>query len=555
MCHTAVMDCVGPQGRRRLLSRSIILLLAWAATLFAATLFAACGSDDDDGAGVGGLDFGARGSIAGDSGRGGFTFGVATAATQIEDENPDTDWYLWTAPPPQGLGNGVFVGAASLGFTKALEDVELIRDLNLDVYRFSVEWARIEPQRDQVSEDGLAHYDGLIDGLIAAGISPMITVHHFSSPVWVDDPRVDDCPGGPSDTNLCGWVDPVGVDAIIEEIGEHARLLAERYGDRVDDWATVNEPMNYLLASYGVGSFPPGRSLLLSDFPAFIGVVKNYIRAHVAIYDAIMQADTIDADGDGVAAHIGFTLNTLEFLPSRNNAPSDHPDDIAAVERLTYAYHYLFVDSLVEGGFDADLDQVREEQRPDWKGKIDWLGVQYYSRNGVTADPAIIPVLELMPCFGEFDFGSCVPPADPSHWVPAMRYEYYEEGIYNVLTDFTRRWPELPMTVTESGLATENGRRRAEHVVRSLEQIHRAIEEGSDVRGYYHWSLYDNFEWAEGYEPRFGLYRVDFDTYERSVTEGATVLAEIARSRRVSTAMQESYGGLGPMSPEEAPLP
>jgi len=283
-----------------------------------------------------------------------------------------------------------------------------------------------------------------------------------------------------------------------------------------------------------------------------MGVVRNYIRAHVAMYEAIVQADTIVADGDGVAAHVGFTLNTVEWLPSRDNAPSDHPDDIAAAQRLTYAYHYLFVDSLIHGGFDADLDQIREEQHPEWKDKLDWLGVQYYSRNGVTAEPAIIPVLDLMPCFGEFDFGSCVAPPDPSHWVPAMRYEYYEEGVYNVLTDFSRRWPGLPLTVTESGLATENGRRRAEHVVRSLEQIHRAIEDGVDVRGYYHWSLYDNFEWSEGFTPRFGLYRVDFDSYDRIVTEGATVLAEIARERRITGEMRETYGGLGPMSPERA---
>jgi beta-glucosidase len=517
---------------------------------FAVGLAGACGDDDD--AAKDGLRFGAPGSIAADSGRGGFSFGVATAATQIEDDNPDTDWYLWTAPPPQGLGNGVFVGDASRGYSKALEDVQLIRDLHLDVYRFSVEWARIEPQRDQVSEVGLAHYDALIDGLVNAGITPMITVHHFSSPVWVDDPRIAGCPDGPSDENLCGWAHPEGADAIIDELAEHARLLAGRYGDRVDDWATVNEPVNYLLASYGVGFFPPGRGLLIGNFPAFIDTVRNYLRAHVAMYQAIKEADTVDADGDGVAAQVGFTLNTVEWLPSRDNARSDRPEDVAAAQRITYAYHHLFVDSLVHGGFDADLDQEREESHPDWQGKIDWLGVQYYSRNGVSSEPPLIPVLELMPCFGDFDLGSCVAPEDPTHFVPAMGYEYYEPGLYNVLADFSQRWPDLPMTVTEAGLATENGRRRAEHVVRSLEQIHRAIEEGVDVRGYYHWSLYDNFEWAEGYEPRFGLYRVDFDTYDRTPTEGAEMLAEIARNRRIDAATLDEYGGLGPMTPETA---
>ncbi len=525
--------------------------MRWAlpVSLLGALLFGACG-DDDDGAAESGLQFADRGPISGDAGRGSFSFGVATAATQIEDENPDTDWYLWTAPQPEGLGNGVFVGDASRGYTMAIDDVQLISDLALDVYRFSVEWSRIEPRRDEVSEAGLAHYDALIDALLDADIAPMITVHHFSSPVWVDDPRVATC-AAPSDENLCGWAHPQGADEIVDELAEHARLLAERYGDRVDDWATVNEPVNYLLAAYGVGFFPPGRTLLIPNFPAFIDTVRNYLRAHVAMYEAIMEADTIDADGDGVAAHVGFTLNTIAWRPSRDNALSDRPEDLAAVDRITYAYHHLFVDSLVHGGFDADLDGVREESHPDWQGKLDWLGVQYYSRNGVSSEPPLIPVLDLMVCFGDFDLGSCVAPDDPTHWVPAMRYEYWEPGIYEILLDFAQRWPDLPMTVTESGLATENGRRRAEHVVRSLEQIHRAAEAGVDVRGYYHWSLYDNFEWAEGYEPRFGLYHVDFETYERTATEGADVLAEIARERRISDEQLQTYGGLGPMSPEE----
>jgi beta-glucosidase len=490
------------------------------------------------------------GSISAPSGRGSFRFGAATAATQIEDQNTSTDWYLWTAPTPDGLGHGTFVGDAVRGYTRALDDIALLRNLHLDSYRFSIEWARIEPQRNVIDEEALAHYDAEIDALVAAGIRPNVTVHHFASPVWVDDPRHLDCPGGPSDANLCGWADPVGADLIIAELAEHARLLAQRYGDRVDEWGTLNEPVNYLLASYGVGQFPPGRVFLLSNFNTLVTVVRNYVRAHVAIYDAIKEADQIDADGDGVAANVGLTLNVVEWQPSHNNAPSTRPEDIAAADRIRYVYHHLVPDSLLYGGFDADLDQVREESHPDWTGKLDWLGVQYYSRQGVSAEPAVIPVLNLMVCFGDFDLGTCVPPADPTHWVPAMRYEYYEPGIYNILTDFAQRWPQLPFTVTESGLATENGTRRAEHVVRSLEQIHRALSEGVDVRGYYHWSLMDNFEWAQGFVPRFGLHRVDFSTYERTPTEGATVLGEIAAARRINAAMHEQYGGLGPMSPE-----
>jgi beta-glucosidase len=499
---------------------------------------------------TGSLTFGAPGPIAAPSGRGSFRFGAATAATQIEDLNTTTDWYLWTAPPPDGLGHGTFVGDTVGGYTRALDDVELLRNLHLDSYRFSIEWARVEPERGVIDEAALAHYDAVIDALVAAGIRPNVTIHHFASPVWVDDPRHLDCPGGPSDTNLCGWADPAGAEQIIAALAAHARRLAQRYGDRVDDWATFNEPVNYLLASYGIGQFPPGRVLLLSDFDAVITTVRNMLRAHVAMYDAITDADRDDADGDGIAANVGLTLNVAEWLPSHANQPSTRPEDLAAAARVRYVYHHVVPDALVFGGFDADLDQAREESHPDWTGKLDWLGVQYYSRQGVSAEPPLIPVLNLMVCIGDLDFGTCVPPADPTHWVPAMQYEYYEPGIYNVLTDFAQRWPQLPLTVTESGLATENGTRRAEHVVRSLEQIHRALDAGVDVRGYYHWSLMDNFEWAQGFVPRFGLHRVDYATLARTPTEGATVLGEIAAARRISAAQRAQYGGLGPMSPE-----
>ena len=502
------------------------------------------------------VTFPASGSTSAASGMGSFTFGAATASTQIEDANPATDWYLWTRPEAEGgLGNGTFVGDASRGYTRALEDVARAAELGLDSYRFSMEWARIEPNRDDVQEDALVHYDGVVDAIVAADIEPMITVHHFSSPVWADDPRrANGAPCTASDTDLCGWADPVGAPLLIAELAEHAGMLAARYGDRVDDWATINEPINYLLASYGLAVFPPGRNLILggdAGFARFVEVVKNYIRAHVAMYDAIKAADTIDADGDGVAASVGFTLSVAKWQAARRNRPSVNPDDLAARDRVEAVYHYLFADAVQSGGFDTDFDGVIDEDHPEWADKLDWLGVQYYFRTGVTGASTIIPGIEAGVCFGMFDLGACLEPADPTHWVPTMHYEYYALGLYDVLVDFGARWPALPMTVSEAGIATEVGARRAEHVVRTLEQIARARADGVDVRGYYHWSLFDNFEWAEGFTPRFGLYRVDFGgTYDRTATEGATVLGAIIAARTLTIAQRNQYGGLGPMTPE-----
>ena len=489
------------------------------------------------------ISFGEPGSFSASTGKGSFTFGVATAATQIEDQNPNVDWYAWSLPESEGgKGESTFVGDAVRGYSKALDDVDLIEETHLDSYRFSVEWGRVEPERDIINEEALVHYGVLIDELVKRKIRPMITLHHFSNPLWVDDPRID-CPDGVTEKYLCGWHHPDGADVIIEEIAEHARLLGSRYGDRVDDWATLNEPVNYLVASYGVGFFPPGRSLLLTDFDAFMTVVRNYIRAHVAIYDALKESDTVDADGDGIAANVGFTLNVVEWTPARDNEVSDNPEDIAARDRVLYVYHHLFVESLRQGAFDANIDTEFEEAQPDWKDKLDWLGVQYYSRISVTGERKVLPGVDALICLAGYDFGSCLNPEDPTKWVPSMHY--------NVLSDFGKRWPDLPFILSESGIATNVGKRRSEHIVRSLEQMHRAMEEGVDIRGYYHWSLTDNFEWAEGYLPRFGLYRVNYETYERTATEGAILLGEIAKDRKLTTKMRETYGGLGPMTPEE----
>jgi beta-glucosidase len=502
-----------------------------------------------------GIQFGASGPLSGSAGIGSFRFGAATAAAQIEDGLNRNDWHFWTEPEGSGgLGNSVPIGPSVLGFTRAVDDIALMTELGLDAYRFSVDWSRIEPERDVINQAGIDHYDGFVDALIAAEIEPMITVHHFSNPIWVDDVLQSRCDNGasPSDTNLCGWSHPIGGPLVAEELAEHAALLAREYGDRVDDWCTLNEPVNYLIASYGVNVFPPGRNLLLTSFPDLIEAFRNFLQAHALVYDAIRANDTVDANGDGVAAHIGLSLSVVNWQPAFQNQLSTRAEDIAARDRVWYVYHHLIPDALATGSFDSDLDGSGDEAHPDWQGRLDWLGIQYYFRSGVTSDPDLIPGVNAMICFGDaFDFGACLPPLDESKWVPSMRYEFEETGMYDILMDMHTRYPETPLVVTEAGIAAVNGVRRAQNIVRILEQTARAMGDGADIRGYYHWSLMDNFEWAEGYEPRFGLYHVErSNNFERVPTDGATVYGEIIRERALLPAMLDEYGGTGPMAPE-----
>ncbi|HWO19196.1 MAG TPA: family 1 glycosylhydrolase [Kofleriaceae bacterium] len=496
------------------------------------------------------ISYGAMAPLSGDAGRGGFRFGAATAATQIEDMNPATDWYVWTLPLAEGgRGKGAFVGDAVRGYSKNLEDLALVAGMGLDSYRFSIEWARIEPTRDQFDEAAIAHYRAQLEAMRAMGIRPLVTLHHFSNPVWVADPRGIPCSDVPTDTNLCGLGSPGGPQ-IIADMAEHAALVAERFGDLVDEWGTLNEPVNYLLAAYGVGSFPPGKISINNVAGEFIPAVRDYIAAHAAMYKAIRAADTVDADGDGVAATIGLSLSVADWRAARQHKPSTDPADVAARDRLIYVFHYIFVDSILNGTFDPDLDGVADEPHPDWAGTLDWLGLQYYFRAGVTGASGLIPLVNVTPCFGGFDLGACLPAEDPTFCVPRMGYEGWTDGFGDVLLAFSARYPALPLVVTESGIATDVGRRRAENVVRILETIERARSAGADVRGYYHWSLTDNFEWAEGFGPHFGLYSVDRGTYARTATEGADVLGQIAKARELPTALRESHGGTGPMTPD-----
>jgi beta-glucosidase len=506
----------------------------------------ACGGDD--GVDTSPITYGSIGPLVGDAGKGSWRFGVATAATQIEDMNPNTDWYVWTEPTAQGgIGHGTFVGDAVMGYSKDLDDLGLVADMGLDSYRFSIEWARIEPQRDVIDEAAIAHYRAELEALRAMGIRPLVTIHHFSNPVWTNDPRDPQCANGPTSTNLCGF-GSAGGPQIVQEMADHAALLAQRFGDLVDEWGTVNEPFVWMFAAYGVGYFPPGKNSL-SDLTQLVAPLRDYIAAQAAMYHAIKANDTIDADGDGVAAAVGFSMSVADWEPSRKNKPSQDAEDIAAQQKLLYLFHYMFVDAAVSGAFDTNFDGVPDEMHPEWVGTIDWLGLQYYMRAGVTGDRGLL--LGITPCFGSMlDLGSCLPAPDPTYCSPRMGYESWAQGITTVIDDFSKRYPTLPLVITESGIASNSGKRHAETVVRILEAVETARKHGDDVRGYYHWSLTDNFEWAEGFGPHFGLYSVDYTTYARTATDGATVLGAIAKGRALTTQQRLDYGGTGPMTAE-----
>ncbi len=493
------------------------------------------------------VQFGLYGSLSAPSGRGSFRFGVATSATQIEDQNPHTDWYAWTQPAPEGLGRGVPVDDAVGGYSRALEDVNLVKRTNVDSYRFGVEWARIEPRRGEIDYTALRHYSQQIDALRARGIRPMITISHYSLPTWVDDPRDPDCINGPSDTNLCGFDNPEGGPIAVQEMADFARLLACAYGDRVDDWVTLNEPMVYMLFAHGFGVGPAGKSSLnVEKFDThYVSALRNLLNAHVAMYKAIKS--------ERPSASVGLAVSVKKYVPVRDGAVSTEAADQTAAEHFRWFFERTFVDSLVTGRFSPRLDGARTEPHPEWRNSIDWLGLQLYDRTGVTAQVGAqgtlpVPMTDVATCAGP----PCMEPIDPSYWNPQMQYEQDPEGIYEVAMRYSQEYPNLPLVVSESGIATESADRRSAFIVRTLRQVAKLRSEGIDIRGYYYWSLLDNFEWLQGYGPHFGLYSVDRSTMTRTATDTVRVYGDVAAHRGLSSDVLQQYGASGPLPPEPA---
>lgn len=483
----------------------------------------------------------------------GFRWGVATAAHQIEGGNRNNNWYQYeTLPEFKGRVHDPSGQAADSWRLYDL-DAKLAQQLGVRDYRFSIEWSRIEPRRDQWDEAALRHYDEVIDSAINRGMRPVITLHHFTDPTWVLDlSQLDECSkngGKPlGDHNLCGWQNK----AVVDEFVEFVAKVAQRYGSKVDVWMTFNEPMAPIVVGHIFGAFPPG--FIFSKWkPVVLPMLRNMIAAHAGAYDAIKRFDTRDADGDGRAAWVGFSQSVSWYVPV-DTKNKDHVDAAAQGERLM---NFAFVDGPMEGGLDTTLDGELDEKHPEWKDRLDFVGLQYYYRSPTLKLDVVDPIV-FVPCLGLIN--NTIPgglkllgcPAVNKAKVTLMGYEHEPEGIYRVGKRFAERYEKLPLIITENGISTRSDERRAQSIVRHLEWVYRLVDEGVDLRGYYHWSLIDNFEWAEGYSQFFGLYSVDRTTFERKPRLGATVYGQIVRNNELSAAARAQYGGAGALAAEPA---
>jgi beta-glucosidase len=425
-----------------------------------------------------------------------FLWGVATASHQYEGDNTNNQWYVWERAG--FIKTGEVSGRACDWWKNAERDFDLARQMGLNALRLSLEWSRIEPRPGEWDARALARYRQMLQGLRERGIEPMVTLHHFTHPIWLE--------------GRGGFLMP----HVVEHFMEYTRRVVEALGDLCDFWCTINEPNVYSIRGYQIGGSPPGRR---GDVVSAIRTQANMARAHAAAYREIHRLQP--------TARVGWAHHFNTFDPARPAHPLDRM--IAGLQDA--GFNEFFPRAVLTGraGFPfsivaGDLSAV--------KGTCDYVGINVYARDLVAFDlgrPAEL--------FGRRFAAPGSPQGDQG--VESLYGEMYPAGIARVakrVSVFGK-----PIYVTENGVADATDRLRPWLIASAARSMYDAIQEGLDIRGYYHWSLVDNFEWDEGWGLRFGLIALDEKTQDRTIRPSANLYSAIAHANGLSPEMVREY--------------
>jgi beta-glucosidase len=455
----------------------------------------------------------------------GFLWGSATAAAQIEgaaheDGKEDSIWDAF-ARVPGAVAGGDTPEVAVDHYHRMPEDVALMKRLGLRSYRFSTSWARIKPGDRSVNPAGLDFYSRLVDELLEAGILPWLTLYHWDLPQALEDTG--------------GWANR----DTAYRFRDYAEVVYDALGDRVEHWTTFNEPLCSSLIGYAGGEHAPGRQ----EPAAALAALHHQHLAHG------LATRTLHRRG---AENVGITLNLTNAVP---NDPTD-PVDVDAARRLDALWNRAFLEPLLLGAYPEDLlvdvaglglsDVIHPGDLDIIAAPLDFLGVNHYHDDNVSGHP--LPA-DAEPSLTPTDRPTSSPFVGsehltfPSRGLPrtAMDWEVHPEGLRQLLVRLSEQYPTLPpLYVTENGAAypdepsvTAGGdtavhdEARTRYIHQHIEAVGRAIADGADVRGYFVWSFLDNFEWAWGYNKRFGIVRVDYETQERTVKDSGLAFARL----------------------------
>ncbi len=438
-----------------------------------------------------------------------FLWGGAIAEQQNSgaDNLPDSQWSEFEKQP--GAIDGGDKSGKACDFWNSYEgDIGLMAEFGLNSLRFSIAWDRIEPQEGVFNQEALDHYELLCDALIARGMTPMITLHHFAHPVWFEE---------------------LGAFEKEENIKYFARFsqrVFEKLSGKVKLWCTINEPNIYAFQGYLRNAFPPKR---FCNIRTAALVLRNLIKAHCDVYDALKSMP------NGQESQIGLVHQYLEFEPY-------HKFDgwfgklkevlFIAEKAMPFALNNFLNDAIMEflktGKFELCAPGL--PNKPELLSSISDTLVQRYTREGKIADFIGLNfysrvVLEL---YNMIRHGR--PVAKEGQVMTDMPYAIYPEAFYEAIMDVNS--VGLPIYITENGIADRQDKNRARFIKSYIGQMFKAMESGADVRGYYYWSPFDNFEWDMGYRMKFGLWEVDFETQERKLREGSKAYIDIIKNSR-----------------------
>ena len=419
----------------------------------------------------------------------GFLWGTATASYQVEGNNTNSQWWKWEE---EGHTNGRSGLASDWWGGRWREDFDRAAEGGQNAHRLSVEWSRIQPAPDRWDEDALEKYRTMLRGLKERGIMPMVTLHHFSDPLWVMEKGA--------------WE----TEAVVPWFERFVRKTVEALKEYCALWCTINEPNGYALNGYaatGVAAFPPGKkSLTLA-----MRVLANLVRGHAAAYRAIHEIQP--------ESRVGFALNYRSFVPYRAWSPLDR----WVTHNIFTGVNASFPSALATGVMKSPLGNF---QIPEAKGTQDYFGFNYYTRDFLAFD-----ITKLSTLFGRNFYRQ---DAELSE----NRFLANEpDGMYEGLKWVTRTFPNLPILVTENGVEDSTDHLRSRYMAEHIHQMWRAVNFNWPIKGYFHWSLVDNFEWERGWTQRFGLWALDVDTQKRTKRPSADLYAAICKENGLSSEM------------------
>ena len=418
----------------------------------------------------------------------GFLWGTAMAAHQVEGGNHLNDWWEWEQVPGH-IKNGDKSDPACDHYRRYASDFDLLKSLHQNAHRLSLEWSRIEPRPGEFSASELGHYADVLQALRERGIEPVVTLHHFTNPTWI--------------ARAGGWESP----DTAERFARYAERAVAELGPLARYWITINEPTVIAYQGYIKGEWPPGKHY---DIDRVARVLVTLVRAHWLAYERIKSQHP--------ELQLGLAHHLRVFDPARPWMPLDRAV-AAAFERV---FNGTILQTLRRGRLVFPLTRADRASGP--RPSQDFIGVNYYTRELVTFNRHYRQEL-----FGERVLPAAAPRSD-------LNWEIYPDGLYRTLRSFRREG--VPILVTENGIADARDTMRPAYLLAHLAAVQRAIQNGVPVRGYFHWTAFDNFEWAEGYGAKFGLIACDPLTQERRARPSARLYAEICQTNALPVTVE-----------------